>query len=467
MIGMSNLLKTAIFTICILFLQSGHLTAQVTDQKLEDAVSALRNLKGENLSDKEKDVSAKKIDEAWKVLIAAGNAGATRLKKEIRAVDAGKEKDDFFKLNATVVIWQIGETEEAKFIADVWSSTPISAQYNYVFYTAMEAARTKKPAVLPMLKAVLRDDKGNLFFHRHAMHVTWPLTHEFVWGAYGPEGLPALQEVFETSDDMVELVSAMTLLTRAQYLAALPRIRQLSTDKRDEIRFRAIKSLGIFGHPDDYDQLISGLKLSKGLETFFYAFALYEFDDERAVSHLIPFLTAEEEFVKKEVMLALLRLLTPESFAAVKQEAIRLPDGDLKRFITRSITLRQDKLPSDFAAKSRDEQAALLDIVRNRETSLAPDAKKATNLQFRDALKEWAAKGRIYGSSFDWVGVPQIISAATPADMNALLDAKSAFYPRLSDECLYETKDIDKAIKYISRSRYRKGVGVTAKAEAK
>ena len=114
-----------------------------------------------------------------------------------------------------------------------------------------------------------------------------------------------------------------------------------------------------------------------------------------------------------------------------------------------------------------EEQAALLDEVRNRDIRLGKDARKSTNQQVVEAAKEWAAKGRIYGSSFEWVGIPQLIAAGTPGDIETLLEAKSAFYPRLSDECLYETKDIDKAIKYIGRSRYRKGVGVTAKAELK
>lgn len=444
-----------------------YLDAQPTAKGLDEAVKVLRGIDTDRLSDAAKTEKAKEIDAAWKKLIEAGKAGSERLKQEISAVEAGKEKDEFFMLNASAVLWEIGKESEAKTIAEIWNKTRLSVQYNYVFYTAMEAARTKKPEVMPMLRAVLKDNTGYLFFPAHAMRVTWPRTHEFVWGAYGAAGVSELQKVIETSDDVVETVSAMTLLTQAQHLPALTRIRQLAADKRDEVRFRAIKSLGIFGHPDDYEQLISGLATAKGMEAFFYAFALYEFDDERAVPHLIPLMKAEEDFVKREVMLALLRLLTPESFSAVKQEAARMPEGELKKFITRSITLRQEKLPPDFDKKSRDEQAVLLDKVRNRETLMAPDSRKATNMQLRDALKKWTEEGRIYESSFEWVGIPQMIAAGTPGDINSFLEAKSKFYLRLSDECLYETKDLDTAVKYIGRSRYRKGIGVTARAELK
>lgn len=441
--------------------------AQIQSKELDQAVQVLRGIDTDKLSEPEKTEKAKQIDAAWKKITDGGTAGKERLKQEVTAVEAGNEKDDFFMLNASALLWEIGKESEAKSIADIWNKTPLSAQYNYVFYTAVDAARTKKLEALPLLKAVLKDDTGFLFFPAHAMRVTWPLTHEFVWGAYGPRGLPELQRIFETSDSVVELVSAMTLLTQAQYLPALPKIRQLTTDKREAVRLRAIKSLGLYGHPDDYDRLVTGLRSAKGVEAFFYAYAMYEFDDERAVPDLIPHMKTEQEFVKKEAMLALLRLLTPESFAAVKKEVGSLPDGELKKFMTRSITLRHEKLPTDFENRSRDEQAALLDKVRNRDMLMAPDSKKATNLQFKNAMKEWAEKGKIYGSSFEWIGVPQMIAAGKPEDIDALLETKSTFYLRLSDECLYETKDIDTAVKYIGRSRYRKGVGVTAKAELK
>src|SRR5690606_7709636 len=181
--------------------------------------------------------------------------------------------------------------------------------------------------------------------------------------------------------------------------------------------------------------------------------------------HLIPFLAEEEPAIKQEVMLALLRLLTPESFEAVKNAAEKVKDEKLKRFISRSILLRQEKLPDNFTELERNEQIGLLDRVRNKDTSLSPDARLATKEQLREAIKEWTEKGRIYGSSCEWLGIPQMVAVGSADDIPALLEAKSKIYLRLSDEALYETRDLDTVIKYLGRKRYRKGVGVTTAAE--
>lgn len=464
---MKSHLKAAFIT-GLLFLYTANALAQTTpDNQLEDAISALRNIKSEGMSDEQQQAKAKQIDDAWKYLIANGQKSAARLKDEIQKVDSGKEKDDFFKLNATVVLWNIGKFTEADYIANIWSTTPVSTQYTYVFLTAFEAAQSQDPMVLPMLRAILKDNKGSMFVGQHSMNVGWPLSHEFIWGAYGVKGLPVLFEILDKSNDPVELQSTMLRLTQAQYLPALPKVRQLALDTRDDVRRTAITCLGKYGHPNDYDFFINGLKSTNPQDLFPFAFALYEFDDERAVPHLIPLLKTTDDQVKLEVSLALLHLLTPESLTAVKEETAKIKNVELKKFIERSITLRQDKIPADYAKKNRTQQAAILSKIRNNKFFETPTDKKATNRQLHEALKEWKANGRIYGSSFEWIGIMQIIGAATADDLPMLIDTKSAFYKRLSDECLYETSDIDKAVKYIGRSRYRRGIGVTDKAELK
>ncbi|HEX6279059.1 MAG TPA: HEAT repeat domain-containing protein [Pyrinomonadaceae bacterium] len=444
------------------------LTAQVPpDVTIERSVRVLRNVRRETPSEKEQKERSKQIDEAWKVLMAAGKPSIARLKEEIRKVDSGKENDDFFKLNASVVIWQIGKLDEAEAVAEIWNTTPVSEQYTYVLLTAMEAAQTHDAKALPMLKAVLRDDKGSMFVGMHAMNVAWPLSHEFVWGLFGPNGNPVLAEVLDKSSDPVELKSAMALLSRAQYLPALPRIRQLSGHANDEVRRQAVQSLGAFGHPNDYEKLIAGLSATDPKEIFSYAYALYEFEDERAVKHLIPLLAKNDDQVRLEVAVALLHLLTPESFAAVKAYVGKELNPKLKEFVTRSITQREDKLPKNFKLMSRARQATVLAKLRNAELTVEPGAKPLTNQRLLEALRIWREKGRIYDSGFDWVGESQVIAAAKPENLDLILSTKATFYRRLSDECLYEVRDLDRAVKYIGRSRYRLGLGVTEKAELK
>lgn len=453
--------------LCLTLIYSLPVLSQEDSETLEKAVASLRNVKSEDLTIEQQKAKAQEIDESWKYLISLGQRASLRLKQEIEKVDAGKERDDFFKLNATVLFWEIGKTDEAEYIAKVWSSTPIHAQYTYVFLTAFEAAQTQDPKVLPMLRAILKDNKGSMYVGLHAMNVEWPLSHEFIWGAYGPTGLPFLAEVLETSKDAVEINSAMLLLTRAQYLPALTRIRQLTTDKRNEVRRAAIQNLGAFGHPDDFDLLVSGLRSDDPKELFSYAFALYEFDDLRAVPLLIPLLDKNDDNLTVETFVTLLHLLTPESYAAVKSRIPKLANIEIRDIVQQRLSFIQKELPAGFEKKPKAEQAKILAAIRDKGLTATANDASLSNKQLKDAAKEWKEHGRMGGSVDLRYSARQIISAAGPDDIDMLLEAKAKFYRRLSDECLYETRDIDTAVKYIGRSRYRKGIGISERAEKK
>ena len=445
---------------------SGFSQVEVNDAELDKAVAAFRKIVWTGWSDEQKEAKAKEIDAAWKTLAQAGEKGSARLKREIETIDRTKEKDDFFKLSASVVLWEIGKASEAEYIARVWESADISSQYTYVFLTAFAAARTQDPKVLPMLRVVSRDEKGSIYVGLHAMDIRWPLSHDFLWGVYGNDGLPILAEMLERSTNEVEIKTAMKLLGNAQYLPALPRIRQLTTSNNDDVRRIAIQTIGVFGHPEDYDRLIKGMSSSRDpKELFAYAFALYEFEDERAVPHLIPLLENADESVQVETSLALLHLLTPESFAAVKAFVPKIRNVEVKSFLERSLTLRADKIPKNFGSLTTAEQAKILSTLRNDEIVLKPGERPITNARLNEALKKWKEAGRIYDSGIDWIGVRMVIASATPNDINQILATRSAFYARLSDECLYEVRDLQNAVKYIGRSRYRRGIGVTSKAE--
>lgn len=204
-----------------------------SDKKLDEAIAALRHIKQEQFDDDAKERKAKEIDAAWEVVKSFGQTGISRLKQEVQTIDAGKEKDDFFKLNASALLWQIGRLSEAESVAKIWNSSALAAQYNYVFYTAMDAASTRDAKALPMLKALLKDEKGEVYFHTHSMNVKFPLTHEFVWGFYGTKGLPVLDEVLQSSTDAVEIQSAISLLCSIAVSARASENSATGDDKRE------------------------------------------------------------------------------------------------------------------------------------------------------------------------------------------------------------------------------------------
>jgi hypothetical protein len=439
------------------------------DEALEKAVGELRRIEPAKLSGDEQEAKAKTIDEAWKVIAAAGARGRERVKLELRRVDEAKERDDFFKLNASAILWNTGGFEEAEVIAAIWTATPLTASYNYAFYTAMDAARTQDGRALPMLRAFLRDREGRTFFSAHAMRVEWPLTHEFAWGAYGPKGLPALRQILETSDHAVELMSAARLSAKAQYWPAYARLRELATkaDVPAEVRATAACALGFYGHPQDFDLLVAGLRSPDPGTAFKHAFALYEYEDLRAVPHLVPLLASPDQAVRYEAISALRHLLTPAGLEALRRHGKTAKDSVEGERVKRLLRLAFEKMRTteqqyDRMTPQQKEAAASGYRREFEEDAVMPKGERAlTRPQFLAAAARWKKNGRLDGPDEP----RHILPAATTADIDLLLGVRSQLYLRLSDECLYEVGRIEKAVKHLGRRRYRRVTGITERAE--
>jgi HEAT repeat protein len=444
---------------------------------LEKAIAAMRGIDPAKLSEEEQSAKAKALDEAWQALIGAGPAGAERLKAELRKMDAAQERDDFFRLGAASVLWQIGNLAEAEFIAQVWTSgINLEANYKYVFFPAFGAARTQDPRALPMLTACLGDKTGSVFTQRHMLTISWPLTIEFLWGAFGPAGLPTLERIVREEKNPVRVESAVGFLARAQYLAALPRIRELAHEGPADVRRSAVQALGEFGHPQDYEFLVGGLTSADPLDAAAFAYAIYEYEDLRAVPHLVPLLDSPDDALRNEAMAGLFHLLTVESLAALEAHAVAPPAATEGVKDTASVcredvdeVLQEAGLTWEaYAAKPAEEQALLLAGLRSREDEKfvpRPDDRTLTHDDLAKAAAEWKANNRITGGTYEWVEDRHVLAAATAEDIPLLLEVKAKCLCRLSDECLYETRTLDRLIRRLGRSRYRRTVGVTERVE--
>lgn len=443
-------------------------TAQTpSDDNLEKAISFLRQIDPDKVRPDDEENVAKKIDLAWETIHKAGATGKARLKQEI----SRPAQTDYFRLNSAALLWEIGGLDEAEVIASVWRSTRLEVQSNYVFYPAFEAAQKQDPRALPMLKAALGNNKFGIYVAQHAMDVRWPLTLDFIWGAYGPKGLPVLQNVIDSSDDEIEIQSALRLLARSQYLPAYARTKTIASSKTGQVKLAAITSLGLFGQPQDFGFLLFGLRSKDPLEVWSHVFALYEFEDLRAVPDLIPLLQSPNQLVRFEVTSALRHLMTPASLAALqKYSAAAQGEGEKER-VGRIVTLffEQTKTPARvYKAKSSAEKEALTASYRQQfedENRLESNEKPKTHAEFSSAALQWKDQGRLEDASRNPVEVRQILSGATANDIELLLEVKAKLYRRLSDECLYEVHRIDQAVKHLGRSRYRKVTGTTTKAE--
>lgn len=442
--------------------------------ELDRAVAAMRKVAPADFEGDEKKAKAKgeELDKAWKTILGAGPAGIARLKQEIARLDAAREKDDFFKLGAAVVLWEAGKLDEAGTIAALWAGdVDLASNSNYVFYTAFDAAVTQDDRALPMLTAVLGDHKGSIFVAPHSMPVAWPLTHEFLWGAFGSKGLGALVEVLRKPPSPQAAESAVFLLAKAQYLPALPVIRGLARKAAPdggEVPLAAVVALGAFGHPQDYDLLAAGLESKHALH---YAGALNDYGDLRAVPHLVPLLASDDVPLRQEVESSLAYLLTPEGLEALHRHSTAAKEPKERDVCAKMVAGILEPLDLDwptYAARPDAEKAKLLASVRQQREAKyrsTPSDRPFTHDDLLKAAAEWKEKGRITRGAYEWVQDRHVLAAATPADIPLLLDVKAKCYTRLSDECLYETRVLDALILRLGRSRYRKVVGVTEKVE--
>jgi hypothetical protein len=440
-----------------------------TADKLDSAILSLRHIDQAKLSDEEKENKAKEIEDAWTVIRAAGKTGLARVQQEVKSVRASRERDDFFMLNAARLLWLIGRFDQVEEIAAMWNSVPLEAQYQYVFYTAFEAAITQDPRALPLLRACLRDKKGELFVVLHSLDVQWPLTIEFLWGAYGAKGLPVLKGILDISTDPVELASATALLAEAQYAEALPAIRKWAKDASADksVRSIAIRALGTFGHPQDYSFLVSGLASKEPSTLTDFTYALYEYEDLRAVPLLIPLLKTENRELKQEVTAALIHLISVDSIDALRNDcASKATQQGRDSCLSELGSYLEDLHISlaTFPTLSSDAKSALIASIRRSEEeeyALKPGDQKLTRQDFLEVIGDWRRNHRVKSDRFGWAEPRQILAAATPADLELLMDARAAIYGRLSDECLDEVATLDKIIRRLGRSRYRKTVGLT------
>ncbi len=426
--------------------------------ELDRAVAALRHLDVANL-DEAQTAAMNAADETLK---RAGPQGARRLKQELAALQQSGEQDVAFQLEAAWLLWEIGNLDEVDNVVMIWRSVPTDQWiYRALFMPGMEAAATQDPRALPMLLTLLADRQGSAYISQHDLTLDYPRTHEFLWGAYGSQGLPALFDVLLRSTNPVAIESAIYRLASAQYLPALDEIR-LDVDHPDAgVRAAAVYALGEFGHPDDYQTLINGLTAADTPpeDLYTYAFALNEFGDVRAVPYLIPLLQTSDEDLRMEVAYGLGDFLaTPEGLAALRQVADQASDPQWKEFYQYAAqqALNDSGLTwTAFQTLSPDEQRQVTEQHRLAEITLKPDEKPLTHDQLLDMVSEWRKTGQLSSEKWGWVQVRHVLPAATADDIDLLLDGKALFYLRLSDEAIADAAVVDNMIQWIGRSRYR------------
>ena len=428
-------------------------------REVEKAVRDLRNLGMEEILETRKtdpvlaqtqwNAKVKIIESSWNLIEADPERGIAEVEKELTRLEESKETDHFFKLNVTNLLWKMKGMAKADIIGKTWESTSLEVQSNYVFFPAFEAARTQSPQALPMLLPILGERGVGVVIARHAMPVYYPLTLEFIWGSYGTQGLAPALEVLKNSPNVDKKIDAMLILSRAHYLEALPVIRGYASNSDLRLKSQAIRSLGIYAHPDDQEIIIKELKnTDQEMIKVSCLWALGEGEFKTATLEVIPFLSDSSEQVRIEARTCLTLFSTQESIEALVVHG-------------KTTTFPKDKEKMEVWIKNLEDRG----LAGEKYEKLSPEKKQEKFAKLVSSypkpmerskfieLIEAATKERRLPKEWNTF---LIISSATPEDLPILVDLRASIYHRLSDEALKEANILNYVINRVGRKEYRR-----------
>ena len=418
-----------------------------SESGLDASVHALRRIDPSSVTEENREEMSLRVDAAWRSLGEAGEAGAERLVAELRTLDRSGEADDFFRLGAGALIFLICGEDRAADVAAAWDGArSFDANYSYVFYTAFEAARSRTLGASPILLPLLRDRDGSVFLELHQLPVRWPLTLKFVYGVRGAAGPAELRPVLDSATDPVTLRNAIVLLAEDVDERSRPSLRRLAA-RTDAVGSEAIRALGVIGHPDDFDLLASLLRSGDAERRLDGAFALWEYEDLRAVPLLRPLLEDPDERVRDEARGALFHLACRASWDPLAAEPSR-----------------PDETPSaEFDAyKAADSPKRNAILARWRKHS--NDVSEEFSGSWAARVAEFRRTGTFDFDRAEPPDTPEDLAPLRATDLPALLELRAFYARRLSDECLGPISRIDRLIRHSARLAYRRETGLTERA---
>ena len=454
--------------ICVLAMVAAFLNCRVGGQneaELDKAIAVLKSQPKAEMSESEIRADMELREKAFNTIESAGEPGAKRLEAELAGLTGAPKQKAFFQLAAADLIWRIRGLKSAAQVAELWTHIEHPRVAEATFMTAFEAARKQDVQAVPLMRFSLAATDAEAFLPVHSMAIPWPQTAEILWGACGQPCLAQLRVIFQETTNPAEAAAATYVLSRTLDPEVLPRIRQMASSGKGIDRLEAIRALGWYGHPDDFESLRAGLKAKDRDTQFKSLFALIDFGDTRAMPDIMPFLESSDEEIKKEATFACTYLPTSDSInwllkqAALKENAEDWRIQEQLAGFCEELGIEKDaftKLP----VEQRDKLISDAPRLREESYKLKAGERPVSHAQFVEQVQEWTSQGRMPESVSR-----EVHAAATPDDIPLLIALKSRLYHRLSDECFYETRVVDDIVKRLGRSRYRKQVGTTAQAE--
>ena len=192
----------------------------------------------------------------------------------------------------------------------------------------------------------------------------------------------------------------------------------------------------------------------------------------RAVPLLLHLLAMDDKPLRAQTLAALGHLLTRDGLESLveyghkfagKPQAIPFTDAAMENFAQLKIS------DLEYFAKPADQRDQLLAGLRRQTEArfaLSPDDRRLTHDQLLALSEDWKKNHRMDSTTYRLGGQPARPGAASAKDIDLLLDIRAAFFASLSDESIGQVQALNEIIKRLSRTRYRKAVGVTDHAMA-
>ena len=382
---------------------------------------------------------------------------------EARQLDATGERDDRFRLGAGAVVWEIGGLDRVDDILALWSDADFAVKYSYAFAVAGRAAQNKDPRAVPLLVALLRDQRGEFYISQHVMTLAWPGTHIVLWAQLGRDAAPVLTKVLAAPADPTTAASCASLLSSFWHVDALPQLRTLARTGEGPVRREAVHSVGRFGHPDDYAWLLAGVAGDDVELAAAHVNAMAAFGDLRAVPQLLGLVKHADERLRTAAMRALVALPTREGIdAVVAWLATNFGPGTEEVRVRLWQFFGDEFDPEAHSKLPVDERQRRIERQRAQATeAMRPQQgdRQLSRPELQDLCAAVATDGRI-PEPFAWVQARHLLAAATVADVPLLLDARGGLYRKFSDEQLESTGHFEGALRWLVRAQYRADPGV-------
>ena len=231
--------KILLLCVCVCLAASA-----LADGKVADLIAQMKGVNPDNLSDRQRLEKSDALTDVWKQLVAAGAPAAKEIEKELEANPA----DAYFQLSASMALYQIRHEAAHTQIIRALQRTSIGDNAFQYFYLCHRIARAKDPAILPVLRRLLANDKIVVVIDKDSPLIEPRAICTYLYGVYGPQAVGALKDACSDENATVRANAASVIGYFGDEKPLFVLVDMLARDTDDGVRAAAANALGQMDH---------------------------------------------------------------------------------------------------------------------------------------------------------------------------------------------------------------------------